>query len=119
MSVSVECYKLASRRYLHQMIYCSFDGFEDCCKKCWCCLRRDIIRKELDKKGFESFNSDVNFWKIVDTLNCFTIYPLDKEVEAISSEKKQLQPNKFSFSKKKIKNKKNDKFIIKRNEIKT
>ena len=34
-------------------------------------------------------------------MNCFTIYPLDKEVEAVSSEKKQLQPNKFSFSKKK------------------
>lgn len=78
MSVECECYKLASRNYLHQMLYCSFDGFQDSCKKCWCCLRREMIRKEFDKKGFEIFNSGVECWKLVDNLNRFSISPLDE-----------------------------------------
>ena len=78
MSISYQFYKLTSRKYLHKMLYCSFDGFEDCCKKYWSCLRKDVIRKEFDKKGFETFNSHVVCWKLVDNVNHFVIEPLDE-----------------------------------------
>lgn len=88
MSVNVEFYKFVSRRYLHQLLYCSFDGFEDCFQKCWCCLRREVTRKEFEEKGFKTFNSDVKGSKFIDTVNCFTISPLDK-LEAVSSEQEK------------------------------
>ena len=78
MSISYQFYKLTSRKYLHKMLYCSFNGFEDCCKKCWSCLRKDVIRKEFEKKGFETFNSHVEHWKLVDSVNHFVIEPLDE-----------------------------------------
>ena len=78
MSIIYQFYKLAGRKYLHKTLYCSFDGFEDCCKNCWCCLRKKVIRKEFEKKGFETFNSHVKCWKLVDSENHFVIEPLDK-----------------------------------------
>ena len=78
MSIIYQFYKLAGRKYLHKTLYCSFDGFEDCCKNCWCRLRKKVIRKEFEKKGFETFNSHVECWKLVDSVNHFVIEPLDE-----------------------------------------
>ena len=41
-------------------------------------MRREMIRKEFDKKGFEIFNSGVECWKLADNLNRFSISPLDE-----------------------------------------
>lgn len=46
-----------------------------------------MIRKEFEEKGFETFNSGVECWKVVDNLNCFHITPLDK-VDGSSKEEK-------------------------------
>ena len=32
---------------------------------------------EFEKKGFNSFNSSVKGWKLMDNLNKFEIFPLD------------------------------------------
>ena len=86
MSVNFEFYKLASRNYLHQMFYSSFNSFDDCFKRCWCCIRQKLIKKEFEKKGIETFNSTVDCWKIINTVNCFVIEPLtDEKSEAFVS----------------------------------
>ena len=39
-------------------------------------LKKSIL-DEFEKKGFNSFNSNVKGWKLMDNLNKFEIFPLD------------------------------------------
>ena len=41
------------------------------------CIRRIFILDEFKKKGFHSFNSDVNEWKLIEDLISFEIFPFD------------------------------------------
>ena len=86
MSISYQFYKPAGRKYLHKTLYCSFDGFEDCCTKCWCCLSKKVIRKKFEKKGFETFISHVECWKLVDSVNHFVIEPIDESANVSEKE---------------------------------
>ena len=46
-------------------------------------LKKSIL-DEFEKKGFNSFNSKVKGWKLMDNLNKFEIFPLDP-VETVDS----------------------------------
>lgn len=73
MSVRVEMYKIVGRNFLVRFFEKSFDQFKDCCGVCWCCVRRNAILNEFENKGFKTFNSEVECWKLVDELNRFEI----------------------------------------------
>ena len=49
----------------------SFKELSSCCGECWCCRRKRAIVDEFEKKGFETFNSNVNCWKVYNFLNLF------------------------------------------------
>ena len=46
-------------------------------------LKKSIL-DEFEKKGFNSFNSKVKGWKLMNNLNTFEIFPLDP-VETVDS----------------------------------
>lgn len=73
MSVRVEMYKIVGRNFLVRFFEKSFDQFKDCWGVCWCCVRRNAILNEFENKGFKTFNSEVECWKLVDELNRFEI----------------------------------------------
>ena len=75
MSVRVEMYKIVSRNILVRSFEKRFNQFEDCCRICCCCVRGDAILNEFGNKGFKTFNSKVECWKLVDNLNRFEIFP--------------------------------------------
>ena len=50
---------------------------ENYCGICWMCIKRIFILDEFKKKGFHSFNSDVNEWKLIEDLISFKIFPFD------------------------------------------
>ena len=77
--------------------------FENCCGECWCCFKRKLVLDGFEIKGFNSFNSKVKGWKLMNDLNRFEIFSLDPV---------QFQLVFF------ISAKKNGKFIIKRCEFK-
>ena len=41
------------------------------------CIKRIFILDEFKKKGFHSFNSDVNEWKLIEDLISFELFPFD------------------------------------------
>ena len=51
--------------------------FENCCGECWCCFKRKSVLDGFEKKGFNSFNSKVKSWKLMNDLNRFEIFSLD------------------------------------------
>ena len=71
---SVEMFMLVGKNWLINY-YQRFEQFNSCCSDCWCCLRRKLILDEFEKKGFYTFNSHVNCWKVYDFLNSFEILP--------------------------------------------
>ena len=75
-------YMIVGRNWLRNHYTNSFEQFHSCCGVCWCCKRRESILNEFEKKGFETFNSHVNCWKMYNFLNSFEILPC---VEAIYS----------------------------------
>ena len=75
MSISINMFMLAGRNWLKNHYAKSFNEFSSCCGECWCCHRKKAILYEFEKKGFETFNSNVNCWKIYNFLNLFEIFP--------------------------------------------
>ena len=84
MSITVEMYMIVGRKYLEEYYSGSFKMFENCCGVCWNCIRKKSILDEFEKKGFNSFNSGVKRWKLMENLNKFEIFPLDP-LETIDS----------------------------------
>ena len=68
---------IVGRKYLEEYYSGSFKMFENCCGVCWNCIRKKSILDEFEKKGFNSFNSGVKRWKLMENLNKFEIFPLD------------------------------------------
>ena len=75
MSISINMFMLAGRNWLKNHYAKSFNEFSSCCGECWCCHRKKAILYEFEKKGFETFNSNVNCWKVYNFLNLFEIFP--------------------------------------------
>ena len=73
----VEMYMTVGRKNLEEYYSGSFKMFENCCGVCWNCIRKKLILEEFEKKGFNSFNSGVKGWKLMENLNKFEIIPLD------------------------------------------
>ena len=84
MSITVEMHVIVGRKYLEEYYTGSFKIFENCCGVCWNCIRKKSILDEFEKKGFNSFNSGVKRWKLMENLNKFEIFPLDP-LETIDS----------------------------------
>ena len=84
MSITVEMDMIVGRKYLEEYYTGSFKIFENCCGVCWNCIRKKSILDEFEKKGFNSFNSGVKRWKLMENLNKFEIFPLDP-LETIDS----------------------------------
>lgn len=76
MSISIEMYMVVGRKYLEEYFNSCFTQFENCCGVCWCCLRKKQILEEFEKKGSNSFNSNVKGWKLMENLNRFEIFLL-------------------------------------------
>ena len=76
MSVRIESHKVVDRNYLGELFEKSFSNFKDCCSKCWCCQRRKTILKEFFCKGFNTFNSKIKCWELINELSRFLIFPL-------------------------------------------
>ena len=72
ISISVDMFMLVGKNWLKNY-YGSFEQFNS--SVCWCCLRKKLILDEFEKKGFYTFNSHMNCWKVYDFLNCFEILP--------------------------------------------
>ena len=51
--------------------------FENCCGECWCCFKRKLVLDGFEIKGFNSFNSKVKGWKLMNDLNRFEVFSLD------------------------------------------
>ena len=77
MSVKIEMFMIVGRKYLDEYYSSSFKQYENCCGVCWCWIKKKSILDEFEKKGFNSFNSNVKDWKLMDNLNKFEIFPLD------------------------------------------
>ena len=68
-------YRTAARSYLQNDYLSSFIQFESCCF-CWCWKRHIQILDQFEKKGFNTFNSHINCWKIYQNLSKFEIEPI-------------------------------------------
>ena len=79
MSLRVKSYKIVRRKFFDRFFLKSFDQFKDCCGEYWCCVWRNAILNEFEKKGFNTFNSEVEGWKLVDELSKFEIITLGIE----------------------------------------
>ena len=70
--------KKVKRKFLEVYFNICSKLLEDCCGICWICIKRIFILDELKKqKGFHSFNSDLNEWKLIEYLISFEIFPFD------------------------------------------
>ena len=69
--------KKVNKTFLEEYFNICSKSLENCCGICLMCIRRIFILDEFKKKGFHSFNSDVNEWKLIEDLISFEIFPFD------------------------------------------
>ena len=68
--------KIVGRSYLKNGYLSSFIQFKNYCCICWCYKRLKQILDEFEKKGFNTFNSHVECWKVYRDVNFFKIDPI-------------------------------------------
>ena len=66
-----------NRKFLEEYFNICSKVLENCWGICWMCIKRIFILDEFLKKGFHSFNSDVNEWKLIEDSISFEIFPFD------------------------------------------
>ena len=71
MSLRVEHYKLVTRQYLYRLL----DQLNEDCFNCKYCIRLRMIKSELQKNGFGTFNKSIERWRISETSTTFTVLP--------------------------------------------
>ena len=71
--IHLTIYKIVGRSYLKNDCLSSSIHFENCCGICWCCKQLKQILDEFEKKGFNTFNSHVECWKVYRDVNFFKI----------------------------------------------
>ena len=74
--IRIEMYKIAGRSFLKNSYLSSFIQFESCCGVCWCCRRLKKNLDEFERKGFNTFNSHIQCWKIYKCVKNFEIMPI-------------------------------------------
>ena len=62
--IHIAMYRITGRSFLKNNYLSSFIQFESCCGVCWCCKRLKKVLDEFEKKGFNTFNSHIQCWKI-------------------------------------------------------
>ena len=65
-----------NRKSLEEYFNICSKFLENYCGICWICIKEIFILDEL-KKGFHSFNSNINEWKLIEDLISFEIFPFD------------------------------------------
>ena len=63
MSINIDLYRMAARDWLKNRYISSSYQLQICCGVFWCCKKK-LILTEFDKKGFTTFNSKVDCWKV-------------------------------------------------------
>ena len=63
MSINIDLYRMATRDWLKNQYISSSYQLQICCGIFWCCKKK-LILTEFDKKGFTTFNSKVDCWKV-------------------------------------------------------
>ena len=78
MSIQFRCYKEVSRGYIQRW----FDEVNEECQSDFCTNCKEIkhIRSELFKKGYDSFNKHVKWWRILHRWAGITVEPIHDEV---------------------------------------
>ena len=71
--IHLTIYKIVGRSYLKNDYLSSSIHFENCCGICWCCKQLKQILDEFEKKGFNTFNSHVECWKVYRDVNFLKI----------------------------------------------
>ena len=74
--IHIEMYRITGRSFLKNNYLSSFIQFESCCGVCWCCKRLKKFLDEFEKKGFNTFNSHIQCWKVYQNINNFEIKPI-------------------------------------------
>ena len=76
MSLTIESYKLVGRNYLQRLLD---QTNEDCgCSNCTFCVRGKLIQAERFKNGYQTFNKDVQCWKISESASSLSVSPSDQ-----------------------------------------
>ena len=76
MSLTIESYKLVGRNYLRRLL----DQTNENChwSNCTYCIKGNLIRAELFKSGFQTFNKKVQCWKISERAKYISVSPFDQ-----------------------------------------
>ena len=78
MSLRIESYKLVGRTYPLRLLD---QTNENChCSNCTYCIRGNLIRDELFRNSFQTFNKEVKCWKINEDPNGLSVSPSDQPV---------------------------------------
>ena len=73
MSITYENYKLVGRTYFRRLLD---QTNENCaCYNCSYCIRGNKIRLELYKNGYQTFNKDVQCWKVTENYEKVEVSP--------------------------------------------
>ena len=76
MSLRVKQYKLVGRDFLNRML----SNLKE--RDCKYCCKIQIIKLELERSGFDTFNKDVECWRIVEGASEIIVTPeVDSETE--------------------------------------
>ena len=76
MSLRIESCKLVGRTYLLRLLD---ETNENChCSNCTYCIRENLIRAELFRNGFQTFNKVVKCWKINEDAKSLSVSPSDQ-----------------------------------------
>ena len=77
MSLQIKCYKLVGRDYISRMMN---EANDDCdCQLCKNCEHVKHIKFELFKKGYQTFNKHVKWWKINHHWGNVSVEPIHDE----------------------------------------
>ena len=75
MSLTIESYTIVSRNYLNGLMN-KLSQYLACCTGCSYCSQLILIKKKLDKNSFDTFNKDIDCWKINVTSLSLTVVPI-------------------------------------------
>ena len=78
MSLKIECFRFCGREYLISLMK-KLENYYFLCESCKYCQKLTMIKNELEKNGFYTYNSDVVCWKVFENCSSFTVEPcIDK-----------------------------------------
>ena len=74
MSLKIECFRLCGRKHLISLMK-KLENYCVLCGSCKCCQKLTIIKNELERNGFYTYNSSIVCWKDFENCSSFTVDP--------------------------------------------